>query len=159
MAGLSMLPDPIEGSCDWAKAGGATMVARTTTAIRLFIEHLLYGQRPSDRATVIAALAHRQPIARCSGHGRLIRGLLRRPALDVQVLPHARRDDAGVNAMLALELGRCAGLPRHESAGACFFAVDPLPLRLVGMGPTYGGRPVESTSRATNQRFYTTRSK
>jgi hypothetical protein len=38
---------------------------------------------PSDRATVIAALADRQPLRVVGGHGRLIRSLLRRLALDV----------------------------------------------------------------------------
>jgi hypothetical protein len=38
----------------------------------------------------------------------------------------------GLTFMLALEIGRCAGLPRHEAAGAPF--ATPCPLRLVGIG-------------------------
>jgi len=115
MAGLSMLPDPIEGSFDWAKAGEATMVATTTTAIRLFIKTIsLMSDVLSDRASVIAASADQQPSAYCRRSLPPIRRLLRHLALDIQVPPRALRDDGGVHVVIALQRSHRVGKPRLE---------------------------------------------
>jgi hypothetical protein len=79
-------PIQIEGSCDWAKAGEATIVARTMTAIRLFINiSFMRGERrsvrPQQRSSPLQPISSRAPIV--GAHCRPIRRLLRRRALDI----------------------------------------------------------------------------
>jgi hypothetical protein len=50
---------------------------------------------------------------------------------------------------LSAAAARAFHVTKSVGAGAGFAAGGRLPLRLLAMGPTYGGRPVESTSHAT----------
>jgi hypothetical protein len=100
-------------------------------------------------SSLIVASADREPIARCRRTLPPDPQPLRRLALDVQVLPHARRDDAGVTLCWRLSSAAARTFQVTKSAGACFAAVDPLPLRFLGMAdPTPACRLTFSAMKA-----------
>jgi hypothetical protein len=104
------------------RGGHASLTARAL--VRAACATCRYGARTCLSASgwsglvlgTLAVLALQRPI-RCrlrvvGGHRRLVGAILRRAALDIEVAPHAHRDDAGVDVVLALQRSHRGGKPR-----------------------------------------------